>query len=318
MSTLRFASKRLALACACIGLCVAAGAQQPGSVVAVEWIPLHADTLVLQAMQDSAQAKGTKAAVERVNVMSEEAELAKAIESIKARAPKAVIGFGDYVCERLVAKCPNTRIVTVFARSHGALARAAKGDVTIINSEPDPVAVVDVVRKLKPDMKRIGIIYTDKFTPNTELAQRLEQELGKSALTLARITVHPGFCRTESDYRQAIAKTHTATPLDTLFVPDDPNSSRFGGTICATATELGIRVIGTDAIAGKGCAATIEPDIEAIGQQAWAAVTSPASENGKPRVVTVPGRVVVRKSFDKTGLMEATDRSGQTLVSPKE
>ena len=280
----------LAMACAAFGETKEKG--HSTTVFAVEWIPLHANGAVVEALQEaSAKKPGTECAIKRGNAFGDDAELNKMIADVNAHPTKAVIGFGDHVAARLAAECPNTHVIAVFARDHAALLSGAKGQVTVIDTEPQAADVVRIARGLKQPLKRIGIMYTDGFGPNGTLAEGLEKAGAKDGFSVARLKVHPGFCRTESDFRRAIAETHAKTPLDILFVPGDPNSARFGTTIRACAGEAGILVIGTEAIAGKGCAVALCPDFPAIAERVGEACRAAPAPTAKPTIVAVAPKV---------------------------
>ncbi len=282
-------------------------------IVAIEWIPLHAHTEVLKSLESElgrSNVASSKIEIKRIVVFGDDDELAKTIHQLNADPPDVIVGFGDHISQSIRRECRNVPRVAVLARDLAALAGddSAPSDsapFVAIDAEPDARTVWRVARELRPAAECLGFIYTDRYAPNSALADRLEEEGRRTGYQLARIRVDPGFCRTESDFRKVLNKAAETHKLDVLYVPDDPNCSRFGPTIYDSATKLGIPAIGSEATIGRGCAAAIQIDQALLGTRTASACASLLQEKrAVAELLSVPGRVVIDPSaFRGQGLV---------------
>jgi ABC-type uncharacterized transport system substrate-binding protein len=236
-----------------------ASAAEIDEFISIEWIPLRAHKEILNAVE--AQWKETLDAppkLTRINLFADDEELKSTIEKLQENPPRAVIGFGDTVCKALRDTCPEAPLIALFVRDPKFLEQAKESrSAPCVQLKTDPQAsfVVHVAKALKPKLKRMAIIYTKNDAANTHFANQLEIELAKTDIALARAEVPSGFCRTDSDFEKAINKLVESGPIDILYVPDDPNCSRFGTAIYKAARKHNIQGIGTGATMGKGCVA---------------------------------------------------------------
>ncbi len=257
-------------ACCPLAMCESP-APDPATVLAVEWIPLHTNSVILKAAQSQAnQPNAGRPGIEfvRVNVFGDQQELTKLAEQAALEPPQALIGFGDHVCKLLQEACPNVPMLALLVRDpdfRGASSTVGGAPLLCPSVAPDPKLIWRIARELDPDLKRLGMIYTKGDMPNTAFADQLSRIAQDSDGTLDRTTVPPGFCRTDSDFERAVKKLVADDRIDMLYVPDDPNCSRFGIAIYKSAGELNVPAIGTDATIGKGCVAAIQRDYEALG-----------------------------------------------------
>lgn len=236
-------------------------------IVAIEWIPLHSHSVVMKAFEESlAQTRIT-----RVNVFGDEEELGETLSELAETPPKLILAFGDHVSQAVRERCPQVPLLALLVKLHGHQTAPAseKGSPAVyLRAEPDSELIWRLSRELVPGAKRVGIVYTENYQPNETLATRLERSAGPEGGQVVRATVPPGFCRSESDFSKAIRRMGKTEDLDVMYVPDDPNCSRFGARIYDFARELGIPAIGSEATLGKGCVAAVALDYEATGRLA--------------------------------------------------
>ncbi len=110
----------------------------------------------------------------------------------------------------------------------------------VIDSSPDPKTVLELTAELRLDLKGIGVLYTENYAPDAAFTAAL-QELAKAReIETVPIKVDPGFCRTDSDFEKAISGAFAGKSFQVLYVPNDPNSARFGATIFKETARLGI------------------------------------------------------------------------------
>lgn len=259
------------LACLCaFGAFIppAAHAQDAVRVVALEWLPLHANTAVLDALEQTlARDLSRKCLLERVSVLGDQDELAKALAQINAHPPDVLLAIGGHVCARAAQECPSVFLIALFAHDIEALEAKPPARALILDTDPSAQLVWDTAQSIRSGAKRLGVLFTNNFAPNVAFVSDVKTEASKRGAETVPLPVNEGFCRTDSDFRAAIEKAHAKTPLDFLYVPDDPNASRFGPVIRSTCEALRVPLIGTGAIAGKGCAVSLEPDFSAIGDR---------------------------------------------------
>jgi len=229
-------------------------------VPAIDWLPLTSTDAVLRSY-NAADGSQTPYILDRWEIMADNDELARKIETLQKDPPTIIVVFGDYLSKYIAEKCPNLPQIQVLT-----LTPATSANVTAINCEPDAGTIWKTANSLLPNLHRLGILFSEAYGPNLELAKQLEAtaEKGKSVI---RATVPRGLCRTDSDYQNCVAALVKAGGCDLLYLPDDPNSSRFASTICEEARAAKIPVLGTEATLGKGCVAALMRNFDSAGKE---------------------------------------------------
>lgn len=267
---------------------------EPG-VLAVEWIPLHANKVIIEEVRAALVAPasgGAAIAVTTASAYGDEKELDAIAKRINSERPVAVLGLGDLVCEKLIAACPDIPLVAVSARKLALGGHAEKDNLVVIDSSPDPESVLDLAAELNANLSAIGVLYTENYAPNVSFTTGLQKLAVDRKLETVHIKVDPGFCRTDSDFEKAISAAFTNKPFQVLYVPNDPNSARFGATTFKESARLGVIGIGSEATIGKGCRAATLVDTDAVAAAVAGAIQSIVSGKAPatPRV-TVKSRV---------------------------
>ncbi len=250
-------------------------------VVAIEWIPSRSHEQVLAAFSATLKEYGEQGAIERLNAMGSDTDLKSAINGLKTSPPDLVLTFGDAVYAAVHARASSLPLVAFFARD--AAAQALPG---AMSTEPDTALVWQTALKLKPGTKSLGVLFTDGNIANQQLLSALGANKPTADASVVPVKVPAGACRTDSDYEKAIDKAQLEHSLDVLFVPDDPNSGRFGNAICKYAISKQTPVIATKELTGKGCAAALLIDLDILGASAaqraralWAGTSKSTTEN---------------------------------------
>lgn len=266
-------------------------------VVAVEWIPLRANSTILEAFAKAQAGLGEpQTPIERMTARGDETELANTLKQLAESKPDILLGFGDHVCQALRKKLPKIALVALLVRRSELLtAESSAAPLAILDSTPAPELVWEVARQLRPALTGLGVLYTQAYEPNVQLAASLAKAKQGAPGIVMEITVAEGYCRTDSDFEQALrGEGKGKSTFDVLFVPDDPNGSRFGDVIYKAADRIGAVAIGTEATVGKGCAAALLPDYEALGQEAARLCAEPDPLHSWPRKqVPIPCKMVV-------------------------
>ena len=276
---------------------------QPG-VLVVEWIPLHANKVIVEGVRAALAAPvsgETVIAVTTASAYGDEKELEAIAQRINSEKPVAVLGVGDLVCEKLLAACPDVSLVAISARKLALGGHSEKENLVVIDSSPDPETVLKLAAELNADLSAIGVLYTEKYTPNVSFTTGLQKMAADQDIETVHIKVDPGFCRTDSDFEKAISGASNDKPFQVLYVPNDPNSARFGATIFKESARLGVIAIGSEATIGKGCRAATIVDSSAVASEASRAIQLLASGNtpGTHRVA-----VKCRVTREATGAAE--------------
>ncbi len=279
---------------------VAYGASPPGTpsppdVLAVEWIPLHANKVIVEEVRAALatpESGGAAITVTTASAYGDEKELDAIAKRINAEKPVAVLGLGDLVCEKLLNVCPDTPVIAVLARKLALGELAAHKNLVVVDSSPNPESVLALAAELHTDLKGVAVLYTENYSPNVSFTAALQKLAAARGLETVHIKVDPGFCRTDSDFEKAISGAFADKPFQVLYVPNDPNSARFGATIFKETARLGIVGIGSEATIGKGCRAATIIDNSAVAAEVSRAIRSITS--GKAlgtRIVGVECRV---------------------------
>jgi len=251
-------------------------ATDPAAIVAIEWIPRSAHRIIMKhfeaGLAESSDPAAACPAIECINVFSDEEKLDAVLSDVSLKPPSILIGFGDHVCRKARDKCPEIPLIALLARDPTLIDELDEDNeaapVLLCITEPQPELVWRVARELHPNVKRLAIIYTEGFSPNERLADNLARFGKENDLHCLRTTVAAGFCRTDSDFERSLDKLTAAGGFDVLYVPDDPNCSRFGVQIYSYTRERGLPAIGSEATIGKGCSAAVALDYRAIGARA--------------------------------------------------
>jgi ABC-type uncharacterized transport system substrate-binding protein len=257
----------------------------PQRAVAIEWLPLGMQSEAIQAFETDLK----PLPLERISAYGDPAELDKVLGTLKKSPPALILAFGDRVGLEAAASLPEVPLLCISSR-HIAQSTARKVPTALIVTEPDPSQIWEVADTLVPDFPALAILFTEGYGPNTALADALEKVPARGKRPVLRITVPPGNCRTDSDFEKALDALRAREPKALLYAPDDPNCSRFGNVICRLAAERRIVVLGSEATAGKGCAAALTLDPQALGKQCAAWAQHPASST-----TTAPYQVVLDK-----------------------
>ncbi|HUW60178.1 MAG TPA: hypothetical protein VMZ06_04155 [Candidatus Bathyarchaeia archaeon] len=226
------------------------------AVVAVEWLPQSAHGKIVRAYEGAADPAWPK--LRRINVMGDEKELEDALRALPQAASTIIVSFGQNVAEEAAELCPGATHVVLLAPE-----APAGPNVFHIKSDPAPESIWQAAAGLKPGLNRLGILYTARHAPNEQLAAAIETAGKAAGRVMVRATVPHGLCRTESDFENAMESLEAAGGCDVLYVPDDPNTSRFAATLSRLAGNT--PVIGGEATRGRGCAAAFVRDYEALG-----------------------------------------------------
>ncbi len=241
----------------------------------VEWIPLHANKVIVEEVRAALAAPASGEAVIAVTTASaygDEKELDAIAQRINSEKPVAVLGLGDLVCEKLLAACPDVSLVAISARKLALDGHSEKENLVVIDSSPDPETVLKLAAELNADLSTIGVLYTEKYAPNVSFTTGLQEVAKSRGIETVHIKVDPGFCRTDSDFEKAISRAFVGKPFQVLYVPNDPNSARFGATIFKESARLGVIGVGSEATIGKGCRAATLVDNSAVAAAATGAI----------------------------------------------
>jgi ABC-type uncharacterized transport system substrate-binding protein len=207
-------------------------------------------------------------AVTVASAFGDEKELDAITQRINSGNPVAVLGLGDLVCEKILAACPDIAVVAISARKLALGGHAEKDNLVVIDSSPDPESVLKLAAELHADLSTIGVLYTEKYAPNVSFTTGLQKLAAAQQIETVHIKVDPGFCRTDSDFEKAISGAFTDKRFQVLYVPNDPNSARFGATIFKESARLGVIGVGSEATIGKGSRAATIVDSNAVAAEA--------------------------------------------------
>jgi ABC-type uncharacterized transport system substrate-binding protein len=277
--------------CMCLFAASAQSAEGAVNLSAVEWIPLGSHDVIVEALIKGCRDRNVQVNVQRYSAFGDAAQFAAIGEKLKNTPNTAIIAFEDHACRQILQACPGIPVVALLTRGISISDSRASSGFHIVDGEATPASIMKVAGCLQPGLRTLGVLYSRGYAPNEALAEHLRGEAQKEGRATSNIVIDTGFCRTDHDFRTAIENALHEMRFEILYVPSDPNSSRFGATICSTATALNIPVIGSEAIAGKGCALTIELDHKAIGTRAAEIVCTGVfkSSNG---VIAVPPKVL--------------------------
>ncbi|MCX5769058.1 MAG: hypothetical protein NTZ09_02115 [Candidatus Hydrogenedentes bacterium] len=262
------------------------GAADAPTVVAVEWLPQSAHGKILQAYEGAADPAWPK--LRRVSVMGDEKELQDTLRGLPQADSTIIVSFGQTVADEAVELCPGSRHVVLFAPES-----PAGPNVIHIKTEPAPESVWRVAADLKPGLKRLGMLYTARHTPNEQLAAGIEIVGKEAGRLVVRATVPHGLCRTESDFEKAMDSLEAAGGCDVLYVPDDPNTSRFAPTLFRLAGDT--PVMGGEATRGRGCSAAFVRDYQALGRALAGVVAALAKGEAPDATLLVVAPQIVRQ-----------------------
>jgi len=260
-------------------------------VVAVEWLPQSAHGKIVRAYEGAADPAWPK--LRRINVMGDEKGLEDALRALPQTASTVIVSFGQNVAAEAAELCPGATHVVLLAPE-----APAGPNIFHIKSEPAPETIWQVAASLKPGLNRLGMLYTARHMPNERAAEQA-QAVGQAAGgVVVRATVPHGLCRTQSDFEKAMDSLEAAGGCDVLYVPDDPNTSRFAPTLFRLAGDT--PVIGGEATRGRGCAAAFVRDYEALGRT-LAAVVAALSRGETPdaAMLVVAPRIEGQMTNDK-------------------
>ena len=267
-------------------------------VVAVEWIPLYAHKQVLEAFKKALKEAGNpEFRVESVCAYGDKDELAQQLDALSKFPPTILLSFGNYITERVADTVRDVSVLALLARNAQSLVENASGAsprLAVVDSDPDPTLVWKLARELVANADTLGVLHTNKFEPNVALVRALDEEARKYGGTVRSATVGAGFCRTDSDFQRGLDGIPHSEEIDLLYVPDDPNCSRFGAQVYRHADERGWPAIGSETTIGKGCVAAVAIDYDAIGKQAAEICLNVLDgADFQPAFVHVPGRVYI-------------------------
>lgn len=284
-------TERLALLIA-LGLATVIPADEPDAatatpdLAAIEWLPSFVNTKTLEGIGRELGAKS----IRRLCAYGQDDELAAISEALAAAPPRVVIAFGDHAARGVRARCPDIPMLAVLIRDAAVLESIdARAPLITMAADPSAAEVAALAAALCPAAQTVAVMHTVDFGPNKRLVEALET--GAAPLKVIPIHVAPGFCRTGSDFDLALRTRYGEEPFDVLYVPDDPNCSRFGTQIFRTAQDLGVPAVGTASTVGKGCAAAFVWDIAATAIQAAEACQRLARGDRVNTRLPVPTRV---------------------------
>lgn len=259
----------------------------PPTVVAVEWLPSFVNTRIIEGLQAELGVDD----VQRFCAYGQDAELETFADALTNTPPDVLMTFGDHVSRELRKAFPAIPMLAMVIRDAETLqSLEAECPLAIISADPDAEKVADLARQLDNDAKTLAVIHTVDFAPNLKLVEALKNVDG---LSVVPIHIAPGFCRTDSDFDLAIRNRYKEAPFDLLYVPDDPNCSRFGTQIFRTSTDIGVPAIGTSSTIGKGCVAGFVWDFEKAAKQAAGACTGLLEGKAPSKVLAAPLRIQV-------------------------
>jgi ABC-type uncharacterized transport system substrate-binding protein len=267
-------------------------------VVAIEWIPLYAHKQVLEALETGLREAGNpEFEIESVCAYGDDGELARQLDALSKSPPAILLSFGNYVTERVADTVRDVPVLALLVRDATGLIEKASGEMrrlAVIDSDPDPKLVWQLARELAPGADTLGVLHTDRFEPNVALVRALSEEARLHGGTVRSATVGAGFCRTDSDFQRGLDRIPDSQEIDLLYVPDDPNCSRFGTQVYRHADEKGWPAIGSEATIGKGCVAAVAVDYDATGKRA-ARICRDVLDGSSPSATffPVPGKVYV-------------------------
>lgn len=275
-------------------IAAAARADQPATVPVIQWLPAASHNAILQA-REQLPTKPDVFQFDMWDLMADEEALNAKLKVLQKNKPPVVVVFGDYVSGRIARQCPNVAQISLL----NSMAQTLP-NVTCISCEPDASIVWQTARSLRPALRRLAILFTDGYPSSLKLAEELEQSAEKEE-KVVRSTVPRGMCRTDSDFRKAVESLVQNGGCDLLYVPDDPNTSRFAVTIRDEARKAGIPVIGNEAMAGKGCVAAIVRDLDEIGKLLCKTISDHLrGQEVSSRVLYVPMKIKVDEALLKS------------------
>jgi ABC-type uncharacterized transport system substrate-binding protein len=267
---------------------------QPANVPVISWLPAASQNTILRACEH-ARGEAGPFQFDSWDLLGDENLLNEKIKLLQASKPPCVVVFGDYVSGRVAEQCPDTAQICLFNSMEKKCANAI-----YILSEPDPAVVWRAARGICPTLRRLGILFTEGYAPSAKLATQLDQAAGKEERVI-KCTVPRGMCRTDSDFQKAVETLAQNGGCDLLYVPDDPNTSRFASTICAEARKYGIPVLGNDQMAGKGCVAALVRDLDEAGKLLCKAVSDQlGGAKGSAQTLTAPAKLKLDEAVLKT------------------
>lgn len=270
-------------------------------IVALQWLPMRAHATILESFQEQLKATSADAtdaaSIKSITVFANEEELGRVEKELAASRPDLLIAFGDHICNSVRKTLPDVPLVGILIQNPASIPSPLVENAAptlFVTTAPDTELIWKVAQELMPKLQTLGVLYTDSFRPNVSLTDALEKTGEGRGVKVVRATVPSGFCRTESDFDKAIASLAKPQQCDLLYVPDDPNSSRFGATVYQYAERLGIPAIGSEATSGKGCVAAVALDFESIGREVAALVSGYWNKEEWPREpITAPRKIIV-------------------------
>lgn len=294
------------------------------SIIAVEWVPMRCHASIISSLKEELEESKDVAeedvSIRRVNAFGDDERLHELLQELSSSPPDMMMGFGEHVCHAIRKVLPNSPLVALLVREGyvgEAVPNAKDSPVVCFTAAPRPETVWAVARCLKPNMSRMGVLYTKDYAPNEELAKALEECGRREGRELVRATVPSGFCRVESDFEKAVTGLQASKPCDLLYVPEDPNSARFTGVVYGSTEDLRLPAIGGETTRGKGCVVAIALDYEALGRES--ARHSLALLEGKVRKtlsVCAPRKLLVdHEAMAKYGLNVSVEELEKALHS---
>jgi len=262
----------------------------PQRVVTLEWIPLYAQRKVIEVMKQEIKDASLEKeySIESIGVFGDEEDLEKQLEGLRADPPDAVVCFGNYLTRRVLNEGPNVPITGVLVRNAQGLVESAtrnRENLSVIDSDPDPETIWKLARELKPQLDSLCVLYTAKYEPNEVLVRKLRESGSAYGFRVVSATVGAGFCRTESDFQKALDIVPHSGEVDILYVPDDPNCSRFGSAVYRFSDAKGWPAIGSEATIGKGCVVAIDQPLELIGRELLEVALNLRKYDSRSRVI---------------------------------
>jgi len=267
-------------------------------IVSIQWIPLYSNRQVLRSfdasLKEASPALASRMHHESVVLYGDPEKLQKQIKDLNTNPPSVILSLGNHITKTLLDEGLSVPIVALLTRHPQAIIESCTKDTSllyIIDSDPDPALIWRVARQIRPGMDMLGVLYTSQYEPNEYLVKSLSDEGVKTGGMVCSATVGAGFCRTELDFQKGLDQLPHGETVNVLFVPDDPNCSRFGNAVFRFATKKGWPAIGTEATIGKGCVAAVEVNSDQVGRLAAEEVTRIFADSRQGRIIKAQSRI---------------------------
>lgn len=219
-----------------------------------------------QGFQDGLKEEGINAEFDYQNGEGEQGTLVQMSQQIVDKTPDLILAIGTPAAQALQGETSDIPIVgtaiTDYVETKLAASNEAPGANITGTSDGCPMdAQIELIKKLVPNVKNVGVIYTSSEQNSEIQAQQAEAEIKNQGLNPIVKTVSG---------KNEINDTMEAfgDKIDALYIPTDNNIASAMSSVDTVARENGVlTIVGESNMVKNGGAASIGVDYYKLGKQ---------------------------------------------------